>query len=196
MAALEEGQTEDDIQELIYRGYFLEPHQRVVDEMLYCKIIDNWLAYISEVLALIYTARPEALKSSEQVRLDYILQFKDTETLVAALAERKVEKLAFLGIKDLADFFYKELSFTLVEDGEKFDYLIESVEIRNIIVHARGYVSKILKTRLPHYSGKIGEPVALGDTYLLGNKLFTIAMDIDKRAAKKWNISCVPTKAF
>lgn len=191
---LEKNKSEEDLKNSFYRQYFFDAHKRIVDEMLYCKEVDNFLSYISELLALIFTERPEVLKSSEQVRIDYVLQFKDTATLIESLAERKVEKLAYLGVKELADYFLKELNFSLTAEAATLEMLIESVETRNTLVHARGKVSKIFKNRLPNHKGVLGKEAPLGDLTLLRKNLTCLAFDIDTRATEKWDLPFALTK--
>lgn len=48
---------------------------RLLTEMILCRGVDNYLTYISELLALIYHTCPEAMKSNETVTYETILNY-------------------------------------------------------------------------------------------------------------------------
>src|SRR5258708_35638465 len=59
--------------------------------MIHCKAVDNYLAYLSEVLALIFTTRPEIL-SGRQVSMGSVLRAQSTQEVIRELVEREVNQ--------------------------------------------------------------------------------------------------------
>jgi hypothetical protein len=51
---------------------------------------------------LLFTLRPEMLKSNEKVEVQFILEHGSLDELIASITERKVTDLAYKGMKELA----------------------------------------------------------------------------------------------
>src|SRR5260221_6988835 len=115
---------------------------RFVIEMMLVRGADNFLTYVSELLALVFTSRPETLKSGETVRLDEILQHSTMDDLVKRLAERRVERLSYQGMRDLQKDLSEKLSFELFPSPESLVRAVRVIEIRNLLVHNRGIVNR------------------------------------------------------
>src|SRR5690349_22958857 len=77
-------------------------------QMIHCKVADNYLTYISELLALVFTTRPEIL-SGKQVSVESVLKARSTEALISALAEREVNELSYQGMKALSKYLEMRL---------------------------------------------------------------------------------------
>lgn len=116
-------------------------NEALICEMAACRVVDNYLIYVSDLLALIFTARPETLKSSEVVTLEFVLTNQTTPQLINAIVRRKVDKLSYQGMKELLDFCSKQLKFPLFKEQNDLIEAVHLVEIRNIIVHNRGLVN-------------------------------------------------------
>ncbi|MDQ3686595.1 MAG: hypothetical protein M3430_13505 [Acidobacteriota bacterium] len=89
--------------------YSFSAHIPLMAELVLCRSIDNYLVYLSQLLALIFRTKPETLKSGEQERLDFILKHSSMDDLIGALAEKRVDKLAYMGMRDLARYFEEKL---------------------------------------------------------------------------------------
>jgi hypothetical protein len=83
----------------------LKTHNRFLRDMTVVSAVDNYLAYLKDILYLICRKRPEVLRSNEMVRADFILGYSDMSDLVDALAERKVSDLSYKSFADLSKFF-------------------------------------------------------------------------------------------
>jgi hypothetical protein len=128
---------------------FQHHHAKTLAEMLHCRIVDNFLTYTSELLALVFRSRPETLRSSEQIRLEFVLSHSSMEELLGALADRKVNELSYRGMKDLNRFLVDHMGFELFPEGADLDLAVEAIEMRNLIVHSRGIVSATAVSRVP-----------------------------------------------
>jgi hypothetical protein len=63
-------------------------------EMAFCRTVENYLAYLSETMALIFRTRPETLRSSETIRLDELLEHETMEDVISTLTDRRVDELS------------------------------------------------------------------------------------------------------
>lgn len=163
---------------------------RMVLEMLLVRGTDNFLTYLSQLLALIFTERPETLRSSETVRLEDILQHKTMEDLVKQLAERRVERLSYQGMKDLQKDLKEKLGFEIFPSSEALSRAVEIIEIRNLIVHNRGVVNRTFQARTGDSSTNINNRLrdavrVTSDLDFLGHSV----LDIDERAAQKFGLT-------
>lgn len=169
-------------------GSFMRRHGRLIAEMLLTTIVDNFLAYISELMALVFRHRPETLRSSETVRLDFVLQHGAMEDLIAAIADKRVSDLSYRGMRDLADELAERLGFILYVDQDDLKRAIRLIEIRNLIVHNRGLVNRLFLSRIPDYPAALGKQIELDGPMVVGaiGFLAQSVTDIDTRASAKF----------
>ena len=155
-----------------------------------CRAIDNTLIYVSDLLTLIFTTRPETLRSNETVTLEFILKHKDQEELINALAERKVNKLSYQGMKDLARYVADTLGLDMFSGPEELNKAIRLNEMRNLIVHNRGIVNKTFLSRVPDSRLSLGDRVTLDFKELVDDMMFLINVvhDMEMRAIAKFRI--------
>jgi len=163
----------------------------LVAQMQHTRMVDNFLCYISELLALIFRARPETMRSDETtIQLSQVLQYKTMDELVSALADKRVTDLAYLGLHDLAKFLSKRIGLDLFPTPTTMKIAVELIEERNLIVHNRGIVNQIFVSRLPEYADELGKPLELSVTDNSVSSMFLniSALDIDARARKKFDL--------
>lgn len=177
-------------EDAINKNVMFSHHAEIACEMVIQRTADNFVKYLSDLLALLFTAHPQSLRSGEQETLDFILSFSNIEELISALAEKRVEKLAYLGMRDLADYFSRKLGFELFPSPEHKRETELLIELRNIIVHNRGRVSKIFKQRVADYPRAIGERADLDFSKTMRTRVLVenLALDIDHRAIAKWGL--------
>lgn len=164
---------------------------RFVMEMMLVRGADNFLTYISELLALVFTSRPETLKSAETVKLEEILQHATMDDLVKRLAERRVERLSYQGMKDLQKDLTERLSFEIFPSSEPLSRAMRIIEIRNLLVHNRGIVNRTFQTRTGDSSSMIGGLFKLSPRLVISDLDFLAesVLDIDERAALKFGLA-------
>lgn len=165
-------------------------HDSLLAEMLVARHVDNFLAYVVQLLTLVFAARPELLRSQEQVRLDFVLSHPDKDSLVRALIERRVDRLAYLGIRDLDKDIQDRLGFSLFATPEDLETAVTLIETRNVIVHNRGIVSKVAANRCPTLAPELGMRVSLTTDKVVKHRPFfgKLVLEIDARAVKKFGI--------
>ena len=160
-------------------------------EMEYSRIVDNYLAYVAELLAVVFRTRPETMRSEKQVSLRFALEHNSMDDLIDALAEQEVERFSRAGLRQLHDELTRSMGFALFVVDDAFDGAARAVEIRNLIVHKRGVVGRRFLSRLPDEPAEIGTrftPTEYDAAFAAS--LFTYAVrDTDVRAAEKWDLS-------
>jgi hypothetical protein len=169
---------------------------RFVLEMMLVRGTDNFLTYLSELLALIFTSRPETLKSAETVKLEDILQHATMDDLVKRLAERRVERLSYQGMKDLQKDLAEKLNFEIFPSAEPLSRAVRIIELRNLLVHNRGIVNRTFQSRTGDSSLAIGSKLELRPRPLIFDLEFLAnsVLDIDERAALKFGLARFESK--
>ena len=168
----------------------LQSRRKLLKQMMLCRAVDNYLAYVSEIMALIFTTKPETLKSEETIKLDVLLQHETMDDLISTLAERRVERLSYQGMGDLAAYLFERLGFSLFEQDDALERAVRIVEIRNLIVHNRAVVNRRFASRLPDSPAKLGETLEITAYGVLDDLEFLAqsCSEIDERAASKFDL--------
>jgi hypothetical protein len=172
-----------------------EYHEEFVCEMIVQRTADNFVKYLTDLLTAIFVTRPQSLRTSkEQESLDFVLGFESMEELIRAIAEKRVEQLAYLGMRKLDDYFREKLGFELFVSASDKKTAERLIEVRNVIVHNRGRVSKIYKSRIADEPKAVGERIDLKYSDVQKARLFleNLAVDIDQRAVEKWGLPTLP----
>jgi hypothetical protein len=176
----------------------LAVHLQLFLQMMLCRSVDNFLTYVSELLALIFQTRPEMLKSNETAKLEMILQFKTMDDLISALVEKRVSDLAYQGMGDLSKDLSRKIGFDLFEKQEDLERAVRIIEVRNLIVHNRAIVNRLFLSRLPGFTASLGDRVDMEGKAVLDDIEFLASSvsDIDKRAIEKFGLpTCHITEA-
>jgi hypothetical protein len=185
----------------------LRRNRQLVLEMTQSRAVDNFLVFVSELLALSYRARPEMLLSrlrdapgqqareQESVPLQLVLEHETIDELLEALVERRVTALAYRGVGDLQTYLDGQLGLKLFDSAESLARAVELVEQRNLIAHNRGVINNLFLARVPDASTyELGAKLVLKVNEVFDGVEFLAksAVAIDGRAAEKWNLSTGP----
>jgi hypothetical protein len=156
--------------------------------------VDQYLAYVVGLLSVIFTARPEALRSSEKVEVEFVLQHDTMDDLVEALAERRVERLAYAGLRELAESVAARPGISLFSSEADLLRGIRIVEDRNLIVHNNGIVNNVYRRKVPSTTRKVGQEVLLGYDEMIEDIEFlkTAVLETDRAAVAKWSLPVAP----
>jgi len=159
-------------------------------ELFLCRMTDNFLTYISELLTLIFSTRQEMLTSKDTIGVKEALGCATREELIGLLTERKVLSLSFKGLKDLQDDLTKKHKFVLFTDTPDFDRASVLIEKRNLFTHNRGYVNRRYRDHVKDAAEAVGEKLAIEMSDLLDDLDFLTnqVIDIDDRAEVKFKI--------
>lgn len=166
-------------------------HQRFIlllRETALTRSVDNFLAYLSDLLAEVFKARPETLRSSEQVEVADVLSHESLDAFIEAHAEDRVEALAQGGFIRLSRYFQGQLGFDLFHEVE-FPAVADLISYRNVYVHNRGIINRTFLSRVSDAGRfKLGEYLALSSDEVMADPLDAIVASVDSRAADKWGL--------
>jgi hypothetical protein len=171
----------------------MDTHSQVLEEMIFCRRVNSFQTYLTELLTLIFEAKPEALKSQKQVTREFCVEHHAANDLISALAEQTVNELAYQGLKDLAKFFSKKLQLPLFTKDEHLENAALCVDIRNIITHNRGIVNGLFAQRHPAYANAVGHRVTLTEKDIreMTGTLGYCLRRLDIRAVKKFGLPTI-----
>jgi len=172
----------------------LRRYAQLILETIITRTVDNYLTYVAELLATVFRTRPEMLRSAEQVPLEFVLKHDNMDDLLGALAERRVERLAYSGMGRLAKDLEDTIGFSLFDSPGDLERAMRLVEDRNLIVHNRAVVNSTYLRRLPGSGRRIGERLVfdVNATFADVDFLAKMAVLADVRATEKWSLPVVP----
>lgn len=169
----------------------LSTHLPLLAELIFCRMVDNFLNYVSELMALIFETKPEMLKSDEKISIEEILEYPTREALLNALIERKVLALSFKGMIELNSDLARKIGFALFDDAADLKHAAILVEQRNLVTHNRGCVNRRYLERVSPTQLKLGDRL----TFSIGPVKDDLAflkrclVHVDQRAQQKF---CIP----
>ena len=174
----------------------LKSRERLMLELTLCKEVNNFLAYLTELLTSVFIARPEALRSSDKVRIDEVLQFSTVDDIVSYLAERRVLELAYGNIADLAAHFEK-VGLELFLESEETKAATRIIQARNLLTHNRGVVNRFFLSKVPGHPCSLGDvlPLVMDQVFLDIDFLAHVVCRVESAAIRKFGLSAmVPRK--
>lgn len=163
-------------------------------EIMVIRSVDNFTTFLAEMIEACIERRPELLHSQEQIKVEEVLQISNKRDLVSYLINRKINELAYQGLKGIEEFFDKRLNIPITEESELRDWLSFAIELRNIYTHNRGIVNHVFVKRIRgrnvplHY--EIGKRCHANyeDIIQMTNRMFLIAERLDQVCAAKYKI--------
>jgi hypothetical protein len=112
----------------------LRPFVPIIVDLVLCRAVDNYLAYIEDLLGLVY----------------------------ATTSGRKTpSKLSHMGLCEKHAYLKAHLKFPLFEADAEFEQAGRIIEIRNLFTHNRGIISPRFLERVTGFKGTAGEPIQL-----------------------------------
>ena len=163
-------------------------HSDLVFELMFIRYVDNFLTYISDLLALIFKTRPETLKSGDSVRVEDVLSFPTIQDFIESLTERKILQLSTRGFSQLENYLSERLGFELFKSGDDFLRAKIIIEVRNVFVHNRGIANKIFASRAPEFEAELGKRITLSKEEVVASIAFLTrsVAETDTQAAQKF----------
>jgi len=110
--------------------------------LLLCRLVDLFDTYLVQVIAEVVSLRPELLKTSQEVKLDYVLGFDSMEELRRDLIEQTIVRLGSQGLDEIEKWFEKRIGINDIHSGANRDDIIEALVTRNVLTHNHGHVDR------------------------------------------------------
>lgn len=158
-------------------------------EIVLCRSIDNFLAYISNLLIVMHRSKHELLRSDEKISYQDILAAETREELIDMLIERRVINLGYKGFVELNDELNKRFKIKICETKSDLKKINELIETRNLFVHAGGVVNRQFLRKVPDSNERIGEKIDLTERVIDDvSFLSNISIKFDARVIRKFKI--------
>ncbi|HWF33691.1 MAG TPA: hypothetical protein VG188_14165 [Solirubrobacteraceae bacterium] len=169
----------------------LRAYRQVIFQTLITRSVDHYLSYVSGLLSEVFRERPETLRSSEQVRIDFVLRHETMDELVSALAERRVDRLAYRGLRELAADLKDNLGLVLFDNDNDLPRAERIIEARNLIVHNHGIVSPKYLRKVPNSSTALGQRLSFDFDGVIADITFLAdcALRTDDLACRKFPLT-------
>lgn len=165
-------------------------------QMAFARTVDNFITYFKDLLAEVFNARPEILRSRDQEKLEFILKFDTMEELRNAIAEKKIDELFYKGISDIDKFFKEKLGIQLFKTEEDLNEANALVKKRNLIAHNRGRITKQFMKEFPNPDFKEGMYLKLSyeDLSKINLMLNNFLVYIDSEVSSKFGLELLENK--
>jgi hypothetical protein len=164
-------------------------------QVMTAKSVDYYLVYVAKILALVFAARPETLRSKAEVTIEYVLQHRSMDELVRALADDEVNRLAYKGMRELAAEVKRRTGLALFSNSVDLEKAVEIIELRNLIAHNNGVVNSTIARKIPAYASRIGQLADLGGAAFEAVYFFgRAAIQFDKLASEKFGLQILSSR--
>jgi len=162
--------TQAEIENTFNMHYLEEKFLKILDlerlllefELIYLFVIIE--ALMSDLLRIIYQAKPESLKSNNQITHEDIINLGNWEKIIGKLIQNKVYNLGRLSLNNKLDEFEK-IGLDNIKSDIDIEFLEKITKIRNLIVHDGGKVNQEYYNLYP--DTKIGNLVPI-DLEIIG----------------------------
>jgi hypothetical protein len=170
---------------------WLKSNKRILTEMVLVRIADNFLAYLTDLLRLVMTARPETILA-EKGKLDIrqVLEAASLDDLKKEIVEDRILAISYKSVADLAAHLRSQLGFDVFASQVAQGIVVKTVEARNIIVHNRSRINQRYVDRAGGKKEEIGRPleVQASDLLRMNGYFESLAREIDQAAIEKFNL--------
>jgi hypothetical protein len=168
----------------------LRTYEHFYGQMAFARCVDNFTTYFKDILAEVVLKRPEILKSKEQERLDFILEFSDINDLKKSIAEKKVGELFYKGIDDIQKYFSDRLNIILFKDERDKHAVAKFIKQRNLIVHNRGRITKefVEEFKDPKFPSGYLFNFSFEDISHLNILMNNFLVEVDEEIARKFDL--------
>ncbi|WP_125513624.1 hypothetical protein [Streptomyces sp. WAC 01529] len=155
------------------------------------RCVENFLCYVSDVITDALIARPELLRTQEQVTLEDVLEHESIEGFISWAAERRVAQLSFKGLEDIAQYIKKRLGLELHQEETDWLKLKKGVALRNLIVHQRGVIDQrfIYVTGQTDLTKGSAYKTTMKDYVRTAESAMKIVGEFDVKVASKFSIT-------
>ena len=184
----------DDVSHKLYPTSPFEPTHiqegKILSKIIVTSFVDNFENYLSELLYEIFLARPETLRSRQQVTIEEVLNCSDINDFVKYWAKQKLFKLQRGSVKGFIKENAQINELGIIDDQTQSQ--IESIlQIRHLYSHRNGIVDEKF---LPYFPSAI-----LNDEYLLSvdeiceilQFLAKVVHDLDLAAIEKYELAVI-----
>lgn len=164
---------------------------KVLSRIIFSSAVDNFETYLSDLLFEIYLAKPDTLKSNQEVKVEDVLNCADIQEFITFIAKQKIGKLQKGSVKGFIADNKQIRDLNAINVSEQGD--IENIlQIRHLYAHRNGIVDdKFTKYYPVGYPVGTEHQMSIDDILDKIEYLATIVDKIDKVAIAKYNLSTI-----
>ncbi|NSB14125.1 helix-turn-helix domain-containing protein [Clostridium beijerinckii] len=161
---------------------------KVLSRILFGSFVDNFETYLSNLLYEIYLARPETLKSEQQVTVKEVLDCGDIQEFIEYIAKEKISKLQKGSVKGFIKDNKQINSLNAISKDEQNE--IEKIlQIRHLYTHRNGIVDeKFLKYFKEGYKLNEEHLVSVSEICNKISYLLIVIETVDSAAIEKYKL--------
>jgi hypothetical protein len=162
---------------------------KILSRILYSSFTDNFETYLSDLLFEIFLAKPETLKSKQEVTIEEVLNCSDMQDFVHYWAKQKIGKLQKGSVKGFVE-DTKQIKDLNVLEAVEIKEIDKLLQIRHLFSHRNGIVDEKFLNFFPNIASLNSEfNMAISDIVVKLEYLIEIANRIDTASIQKYNLS-------
>ncbi|WP_421951094.1 hypothetical protein [Pelagibacterium sp.] len=115
--------------------YNFSDHRPLVNELLLSRAVESFDLYLTKTLRDIFLARPEMLKSEQQLDAGSIIEAGSYDEVILRLVERRINELSYKSLAELRKYVRKGTGIDLFETEAIYECVVLASEVRNLIAH-------------------------------------------------------------
>ena len=164
---------------------------KILMRIIFSSCADNFETYLSDLLYEIYLAKPETLKSKEEVTYKEVLDCTDIQEFIEYIAKKKLGKLRRGSVKGFLEDtpVIKDLAAISVAEQDSIERIFQ---IRHLYAHRNGIVDeKFLQFFPGQYSINDAHQMSLDDFLRHEEFLCDRVKNIEERALDRFSLATV-----
>ncbi len=183
----------DDVQAVLYPISASSPTEigegKILMRMLFSAAADSFEIYLSDLLYEIYLAKPESLRTNEQVSIKEVLNCQDMDEFIKFWSRKKIAKLQRGSVKG----FVKEndqINGLKIIDDQQQEEIERILQIRHLYSHKNGLIDDKFLSFFPNgFQLNQEHRMSLDQVLEKMNLLASIVDDLDEAARLKFSLS-------
>ncbi len=164
---------------------------KILTQILYSSCADNFETYLSDLLYEIYLAKPETLKSNQEVTIKEVLECTDMQEFVVYWSKKKLSKLQRGSVKGFLS-ENKQIDKLQVINEVTQEKIEGILQIRHLYAHRNGIVDeKFLKYHPATFS--LNDEHKLSISEMVNHLTFLVdcVVSIDNKAIEVYNLTTI-----
>ncbi|MBT3982392.1 MAG: ATP-binding protein [Bacteriovoracaceae bacterium] len=184
----------DDLKRILYPINPTTPttnqEGKILTRILFSSCADNFETYLSDLLYEIYLAKPETLRSEEQVSVKEILSCNDIDEFISFWAKKKISKLQRGSVKGFIADNKQISSLNVIEETEQI--AIEKIlQIRHLYSHKNGITDEKFLVYYPDFTINTEHQLSIDSMLEKMEYLTDVAKKIDDAAINKFRLATI-----
>lgn len=161
---------------------------KIMTRILFSSCVDNFEGFLSDLLFEIFLAKPETLKSKQEVTIEEVLNCSDIQEFIRYYARQKLIKLQKGSVKG----FIKEnrqISALNVIDRDMQTHVEAILQIRHLYAHRNGIIDEKFKQYFPDSKLNTEFQMSIETVCDKLRYLIVVADLVDKAALKTYDLA-------